>query len=46
VNGFFHVPAFKELLANEQQIPMKDIDNFLRLMEIQFVDFCLVPKKS
>jgi 2-polyprenyl-3-methyl-5-hydroxy-6-metoxy-1,4-benzoquinol methylase len=45
VSEFFYVPAFKELLANEQQIPMGHIDGFLKLMEIQFVDYVLVPKK-
>jgi 2-polyprenyl-3-methyl-5-hydroxy-6-metoxy-1,4-benzoquinol methylase len=45
VNGFFHVPSFKELLANEQQIPMNEIDNFVNGLDVQFVDFCLVPKK-
>lgn len=46
VNGFFHVPAFKELLANEQQIPMNEIDHFVNSLDTQFVDFCLSPKKS
>ena len=41
VSEFFHVQAFKELLANEQQIPMKDIDAFLDRMRLQFVDFTL-----
>lgn len=45
VSQFFHVPAFKELLASEQQIPLSEIDKFLKLMEIQFVNYCLVPKK-
>lgn len=45
VNGFFHVPAFKELLANEQQIPMNEIDQFVNSLDVQFVDFCLTPKK-
>lgn len=41
VSDFFHVPSFKELLANEQGIPMDQIDGFLKLMEIQFVDYAL-----
>lgn len=45
VSEFFHVPAFKELLANEQQIPLKDIDDFLKLLEIQFIDYVLTPKR-
>jgi SAM-dependent methyltransferase len=45
VSDFFHVPAFKELLANEQSIPMVEIDSFLKLMETQFIDYCLTPKK-
>lgn len=45
VNPFFHVQAFKELLGTEQQIPLAEIDAFLKLMEVQFVDFCLTPKK-
>jgi SAM-dependent methyltransferase len=42
VSEFFHVPAFKELLSNEQGIT--DINAFLKLMEIQFVDYVLVLK--
>lgn len=45
VSDFFQVPAFKELLANEQQIPLAGIDDFLKLMEIQFVNYVLTPKK-
>jgi SAM-dependent methyltransferase len=45
VGEFFFVPAFKELLANEQQIPVSEIDNFLKLMEVQFIDYVLTPKK-
>lgn len=45
VSDFFFVPSFKELIANEQQIPMSEIDEFLTLLQIQFVDYCLVPKK-
>lgn len=44
VHEFFHVPAFKELLASEQKIPLEKIDEFLKLMEIQFVDYVLTPK--
>lgn len=44
VSPFFHVPAFKELLAAEQQIPLSEIDNFLDIMKIQFVDFRLQLK--
>jgi SAM-dependent methyltransferase len=43
VHEFFQVPAFKELLVAEQQI--QDVDHFLKLMEIQFVDFKLVKKR-
>lgn len=39
VSEFFHVPAFKELLAGEQGLT--DVDAFLKLMEVQFVDFLL-----
>ena len=45
VTDFFHVQSFKELLANEQQIPLEEIDNFLKKMEIQFVNYVLTPKK-
>lgn len=45
VSDFFHVPAFKELLANEQQIPMAEIDDFLKRMEIQFIDYVLTQKQ-
>lgn len=39
VGEFFQVPAFKDLLANEQKISPAEIDEFLKRMEIQFVDF-------
>jgi 2-polyprenyl-3-methyl-5-hydroxy-6-metoxy-1,4-benzoquinol methylase len=45
VSEFFFVPAFKELLAIEQQIPLDQIDNFLKLLEIQLVDYKLTHKK-
>ena len=41
VSEFFFVPSFKELLANEQQIPIDQIDGFLDLMRISFVDYVL-----
>ena len=41
VSEFFFVPAFKELLANEQQIPIEEIDGFLDKMRISFVDYVL-----
>lgn len=44
VSEFFHVPSFKELLANEQQVPMDQIDDFLKRMEIQFADYKLQLK--
>ena len=44
VSDFFHVPSFKELLADEQGISMDQIDEFLKLMEIQFADFSLSLK--
>jgi SAM-dependent methyltransferase len=46
VSEFFHVPSFKELLAKEQEVPMEYIDEFMKGLEIQFIDYCLVPKKS
>lgn len=45
VNPFFQVPAFKELLGNEQAVLAQDIDEFLKRMEIQFVDYVLLPKR-
>lgn len=43
ISDFFHVPAFKELLSNEQGIPMgKEFDDFMERMELQFVDYELV----
>ena len=42
VSDFFKNPAFKELIANEQHI--QDIDAYLQLMEIQFVDYVITPK--
>ena len=44
VSEFFHVPSFKDLLVNEQQIEKSDIDGFLERMKLQFVDFALTPK--
>lgn len=44
VSEFFFVPAFKELLAGEQEIPLEEIGNFLSLMEVQFVDYFLKLK--
>lgn len=44
-SDFFFVPAFKELLANEQDVPMEHIDEFMKGLEIQFIDFTLLPKK-
>jgi len=44
VSEFFYVPAFKDLLANEQGIAKQDIDNFIDSMKLQFVDFVLSPK--
>jgi 2-polyprenyl-3-methyl-5-hydroxy-6-metoxy-1,4-benzoquinol methylase len=43
VSDFFKHPDFKTLLANEQNL--LDVDEFLKLMEIQFVDFKLCPKQ-
>ncbi len=45
VSPFFYVDSFKQLLANEQQIPLDKIDDFLKLMEIQFVDIRMVLKQ-
>jgi len=44
VSEFFHVPAFKKLLATEQGINPDSVDDLLKNMEIQFVDFLLAPK--
>lgn len=44
VSPFFHVPAFKELLSHEQEIPIEEIDEYLARMELQFVDYILVSK--
>lgn len=41
VHEFFHVDSFKELLAKEQQV---NAEEFLKNMEIQFVDFVLAQK--
>jgi SAM-dependent methyltransferase len=43
VHEFFHVPAFKQLLIAEQGL--EDVERFLKLMEVQFVDFKLVKKQ-
>jgi 2-polyprenyl-3-methyl-5-hydroxy-6-metoxy-1,4-benzoquinol methylase len=39
VSDFFHNPAFKDLLKEEQRV--ENIDKFLELMEIQFCDYQL-----
>ena len=46
VSDFFFVPAFKDLLAIEQNIYEAgvDIDHLLELMKIDFIDYVLVPK--
>jgi 2-polyprenyl-3-methyl-5-hydroxy-6-metoxy-1,4-benzoquinol methylase len=44
VSDFFYVPAFKELVANEQQIPLEEMDQFVKQFEVQFIDYCLSPK--
>jgi len=44
ISEFFRVPAFKELLANEQNISIDKVDELLELMKIQFIDYILVPK--
>lgn len=46
ISEFFRVPAFKELLANEQGIDVEKVDGLLELMKIQFVDYILVPKND
>ena len=42
VDDFFKVDSFKKLLAAEQNL--SDIDHFLKMMEIRFVDYILTPK--
>jgi SAM-dependent methyltransferase len=44
VSDFFFVDSFKQLLADEQQIPLDQIDDFLKKLEIQFVDYTLKLK--
>jgi hypothetical protein len=44
LDDFFRVPAFKELLASEQGIPLENIETFLNFLEIQFVDVTLKNK--
>lgn len=46
ISDFFFVPAFKELLSNEQDVPLEHIDEFMKGLEIQFIDYILLPKKS
>jgi SAM-dependent methyltransferase len=41
VNGFFHEPAFKELLAVEQQLKPDEIDPFLERMKLQYIEYTL-----
>ena len=42
VNEFFKNPDFKKLLTNEQNL--QDVDEFLKRMEVMFVDYILTPK--
>ena len=42
VDEFFKNPDFKTLLGNEQNL--NNVDQFLHLMEMQFVDYVLTPK--
>lgn len=44
VSEFFHVPEFVKLIAEQQQLEPNEIENFLKLMKINFVDYRLVPK--
>ena len=41
ISDFFLVPAFKELLINEQQIPTDRKDGFFKDMEIIYADYTL-----
>ena len=43
VSDFFKHPDFKTLLTNEQNL--LNVDDFLKLMEIQFVDYVLTLKQ-
>jgi len=43
VSDFFKHPDFKNLLTNEQNL--LNVDDFLKIMEIQFVDYVLTPKQ-
>jgi len=44
VSDFFYVESFKELLASEQEIPIEEIDDFLKKMEMEHVDYILTPR--
>ncbi len=44
VEDFFKTPAMKKILANEQGIPHNKINDFLNIMEISFIDYCLVNR--
>ena len=48
VSDFFHVESFKDLIMNEQELQKwnVDIEDFLKFMEYQFVDYVLTPKKA
>jgi len=41
VSEFFHVPAFKQLLADEQGVSLAEADRLLDLMQVQFIDWRL-----
>ena len=45
INEFFKVPSFKELLSTAQEVPIEHIDEFMKGLEIQFIDYCLTLKK-
>lgn len=45
VSDFFHVPAFKELLAVEQELASEEVDGFLEMMKFDFIDYVLQNPK-
>ena len=41
LSKFFQVPSFKELIIQEQELKPEQIEEFFKMLEVQFIDFTL-----
>ena len=41
LSKFFLVPSFKELIIQEQELKPEQVEEFFKMMEVQFIDFSL-----